>query len=153
MPLTALAAKHAKPKAKPYKLTDEDGLHLLVHPNGGKYWRFSYRFNGKQKTLALGIYPDVSLVEAREGRSQARAMLKNGTDPSEERRASKEALADERNAARKEPAALRFEFTEAGNLLIQSKAARLLLNPAQVDALRSFLMAIPTEPSEAPPAC
>ena len=64
MPLTATAAKVAKPKDKPYKLSDEKGLYLLINPKGAKYWRLKYRYGGKEKTLALGVYPEVSLAEA-----------------------------------------------------------------------------------------
>ena len=62
MPLTAIAAKEAKPKDKPYKLSDEKGLYLLINPKGAKYWRLKYRYGGKEKTLALGVYPEVSLA-------------------------------------------------------------------------------------------
>jgi hypothetical protein len=55
MPLTATAAKEAKPKAKPFKLSDEKGMFLLVNPNGSRYWRLKYRYGGKEKTLALGV--------------------------------------------------------------------------------------------------
>ncbi|MFA6971276.1 MAG: Arm DNA-binding domain-containing protein [Gallionella sp.] len=82
MALTELAIKNAKPKNKPYKLSDGGGLFLLVQINGGKYWRLTYRFAYKQKTLTLGIYPDVSLVDARERREQARKLLANDTDSS-----------------------------------------------------------------------
>lgn len=81
MPLTATAAKEAKPKEKPYKLSDEKGMFLLVNPNGSKYWRLKYRFGGKEKTLALGVYPEVSLAEARGRRSKARALLRDDIDP------------------------------------------------------------------------
>ncbi len=60
--LTATGVKQAKPAEKPYKLSDGKGLHLLIKPNGGKYWRYSYRYQQKQKTLALGVYPDVGLL-------------------------------------------------------------------------------------------
>jgi hypothetical protein len=66
---------------KPRKLFDVRGLSLKVMPNGGPYWRFNYRFNGKQKTLTLGTYPDVSLANARERRHEARRQLANGIDP------------------------------------------------------------------------
>ncbi len=82
MKLNDIAVKKAKPEAKPRKLTDGGGLFVLIHPNGGKYWQLAYRFAGKQKTLALGIYPDVSLALARERREQARKLLANGNDPS-----------------------------------------------------------------------
>jgi hypothetical protein len=61
MPLSDLSVKAAKAKNKPYKLTDEKGLHLLVDTNGSKYFRFKYRFDGKQKTLAIGVYPATTL--------------------------------------------------------------------------------------------
>jgi hypothetical protein len=66
MPLSDTAIKSAKPKEKPYKITDSGGMYLLVHSNGGKYFRLNYCFGGKRKTLALGTYPDTSLKEARE---------------------------------------------------------------------------------------
>lgn len=81
MPLTDTEIKKAKAKEKPYRMTDGGGMCLLVHPNGGKYWRLAYRFGGKQKTLALGVYPDISLADARERREQARKLLANDADP------------------------------------------------------------------------
>ena len=74
--------RNAKPKDKPYKLTDGKGLFLLVNTDGAKYWRLAYRFNDKQKTLALGVYPDVSLEKARDKRAAARNQLDDGFDPS-----------------------------------------------------------------------
>ena len=82
MPLTDTAARTAKPTAKPYKLADEKAMYLLVNPNGSRWWRFKYRFLGKEKLLSLGVYPDVSLKDARLKRDDARAMLANGVDPS-----------------------------------------------------------------------
>jgi len=67
MPLNDISAKSAKSKDKIYKLSDEKGL-LLVRPNGGKYWQMKYRFDGKEKTLSFGVYPEVSLKEARDKR-------------------------------------------------------------------------------------
>src|SRR3989338_876491 len=90
MPLTDIEIKKAKAKDKPYRMTDSGGMCLLVHPNGGKYWRLAYRFGGKQKTLALGVYPDVSLAEARDRREQARKLLANGGDPSAIKQAAKQ---------------------------------------------------------------
>ena len=81
MPLTDTAIKAVKPAEKPIKLTDEKGLFLLVHPNGSRYWRMRYRFAGKEKLLALGVYPDVALKRARERRDEARALLSEGVDP------------------------------------------------------------------------
>jgi hypothetical protein len=65
MALTYTAARSANPSDKAFKLADEKGLFLLVHPNGSKYWRLKYRFAGKEKVLALGVYPEVRLAEAR----------------------------------------------------------------------------------------
>lgn len=79
--LTDTAIRKAKPEDKAYKLSDSGGLVLLVTPAGGKLWRYRYRFNGKEKMLALGQYPDVSLVDARAARDKAKAELKAGRDP------------------------------------------------------------------------
>jgi len=92
--LTDTAVRNAKPKAKPYKLTDERGLYLLLTLSGGKLWRFKYRLMGKEKLLSLGVYPDVSLARAREKRDEARRLLADGIDPSAKRKAEKMATAD-----------------------------------------------------------
>ena len=81
MALTDIKVRTAKPMDKQYKLTDGSGMHLLVHPNGSRYWRLQYRFGGKQKMLALGVYPEVSLADARARRDDARKLLANGIDP------------------------------------------------------------------------
>ena len=91
MPLTDIEIKKAKAKDKPYRMTDGGGMCLLVHPNGGKYWRLAYRFGGKQKTLALGVYPDISLADARDRREQARKLLANDADPGAVKQAQKTA--------------------------------------------------------------
>lgn len=80
--LTDPACRNAKPKDKAYKLADEKGLFLLIHPNGSRYWRMKYRVAGKEKLLAIGVYPETTLAEAREKRDDARKLLKDGTDPS-----------------------------------------------------------------------
>jgi hypothetical protein len=79
------AVRNAKGREKPYKLSDERGLYLLVNA-AGKYWRLDYRFAGERKTLALGVYPDVSLANAREKRDVARKQIADGIDPSIHRR-------------------------------------------------------------------
>lgn len=73
-----------KPDEKAYILTDGDGLFLHIHPNGSKYWRF--RFGGKQHLMAFGVYPEISLADARERRDVARKLIANGFDPSEKRK-------------------------------------------------------------------
>ena len=97
--LTDLAIRKAKAKANSYKLPSENGLYVLVSPSGGKLWRFNYRFEGKQKTLSLGAYPDVPLASktisgkkidgAREKRDEARTLLKAGIDPGQHRKTVK----------------------------------------------------------------
>ncbi|KWF70416.1 tyrosine-type recombinase/integrase [Burkholderia pseudomultivorans] len=91
MNLTDLAVRNAKPKDQPYKLTDGDGMFLLVQPNGGKYWRLAYRYLGKQKTLALSVYLEVGLALARQRRAEAREQLALGADPGETKKAEKRA--------------------------------------------------------------
>lgn len=95
MALTDIQIRTAKPKEKDYKLSDSEGLFLLVANTGGKRWRFKYRFSGKEKLLALGTYPDISLQEARTKLREARNMLANGYDPGAERRALKEAQGEQ----------------------------------------------------------
>jgi len=106
MRLTELRTKYAKATDKPLKISDGGGLFLLVQPNslkadkkdkrvikhGAKYWRLAYRFDGKQKTLALGVYPTVSLDVARERREEARKLLADGIDPSDTKKAQKTAI-------------------------------------------------------------
>jgi integrase len=87
--LTATEVKQAKPAEKATKLTDGGGMYLLVHPKGAKYWRHDYRFSGKRKTLALGVYPEVSLKEAREKHQDARKQLSKAIDPGNERKVEK----------------------------------------------------------------
>jgi integrase len=79
--LTAIAIKSAKPKERGYKLSDGGSLYLLVTKAGQKYWRYDYSFNGKRNTLALGVYPEVSLLKAREAHLEAKQRLKSGEDP------------------------------------------------------------------------
>jgi integrase len=81
MALTDTAIKAAKHGPKPIKLFDERGLFLLLQPSGGKLWRLKYRILGKEKKLSLGVYPDVTLKEARKRRDEARTLLANGSDP------------------------------------------------------------------------
>jgi len=89
MPLTDPAVKKAKPGAKAYRLFDAGGLYLEVSPSGGKWWRWKYRFAGKEKRLSLGVYDDISLKEARERRDEARKLLARGIDPGEQRKIEK----------------------------------------------------------------
>ncbi len=91
MPLTDSAIKTAKPKEKPYKLSDAHGLYLEITPNGSKLWRLKYRVAGKEKKLSFGAYPAIGLQQARKKRDEARQLLAEGKDPSAERQAEKAA--------------------------------------------------------------
>lgn len=89
MPLSAAAINAAKPRPKPYKLFDEKGLFLSIEPAGGRLWRLKYRFDGKEKKLALGAYPETGLKEAREKRDEARKLVAAGIDPGAQRQLEK----------------------------------------------------------------
>jgi integrase len=91
MALNYQKLKELKPEAKPYKVPDERGLYVMVNPNGSLYWRFRYRFLGKDNAIALGTFPDVSLACAREKRDEARRLLANGIDPGVHRKIMKKA--------------------------------------------------------------
>ena len=93
MALTATSIKNARTVDKPLKLFDGGGLYLLVNPNGARWWRFKYRYLGKEKLLSFGTYPDVSLKDARDRRDEARKQLAADIDPGEHRKAMKSTLA------------------------------------------------------------
>lgn len=94
MPLTNAAIKSAKPGPKTKKMFDGGGLYLEVTPRGGTWWRWKYRYLGKDKRLSMGVYPDISLKVARERRDDARKLLANGIDPSEHRKANRASKLD-----------------------------------------------------------
>ena len=124
MPLTNTTIKNARPAPKTLKLYDERGLYLEVSPRGGKWWRFKYRFNGKENRLSLGVYPDVPLKSARDSRDEARNLLAEGIDPSQNRKA--------RKAAKMEATGNSFEvvarewFTQHSQNLSGDHAKRIL---------------------------
>jgi integrase len=91
MPLTDTRLRNAKPKRAAYKLSDGGGMYLLVTPDGARYWRLDYRFAGKRRTLALSVYPIVTLSDARTHRERARRLLTQDIDPSVEKKATKRA--------------------------------------------------------------
>jgi hypothetical protein len=91
MPLSDMVARSAKPREKPYKLSDANGLYLEVGPLGSKLWRLKYRFNGKEKRLSFGAYPAVKLAQARDRQIDARRLLSNGVDPGELKKHAKRA--------------------------------------------------------------
>ncbi|WP_272572108.1 MULTISPECIES: tyrosine-type recombinase/integrase [unclassified Providencia] len=91
MKLTVKQIDSSKPKEKDYKLSDGGGLYLLVKTNGGKYWRLKYRIDGKEKLLAIGVYPTVTLADARRKRDDAKRLLADGIDPNQQRKEQKQA--------------------------------------------------------------
>ena len=91
MALTNTRIKAAKPRSIDYKIADGGGMYLLVKKNGHKYWRLDDRFRGKRKTLVLGVYPEISLRDARDKRRQARIQLEKDQDPGEIRKEEKQA--------------------------------------------------------------
>ena len=95
MKLTASQVKNVKPKKKNFKLADGAGMYLLVQPNGAKYWRLKYRYGKKEKLLALGVYPEISLAAARAARDAAKKLLRVDRDPSTVKRVHKKMLLDE----------------------------------------------------------
>lgn len=145
MPLTTEIIEDASPGLdmkgnltdKPYKLYDSSGLFLLISPTGGKWWRFKYRYGGKENQLSLETYPLVSLAEARLKRDSFRDLLKRGIDPSAYVREEREARRAEE--ARK-VAATRFSLENDGALSIKLGNKRFLtLTPFETVELRSFL--------------
>src|SRR5215475_15653844 len=94
MPLRDVSIRNAKRGSSPRKLSDGGGLYVLIPPTGSKLWRLAYRFAGKQKTLALGVYPAISLEEARRRRDEAKKLLAHSIDPSVQRKADKQAGKD-----------------------------------------------------------
>lgn len=112
--LTDKQVKLAKPKERTYKLSDEKGMYLEITPKGAKYWRLKYRFAGKEKKLALGVYPEVSLKAAREGRRVAREQLRSGVDPSAAKKAAKLQIFEDNTNSFKAIATEWFEVKMAG---------------------------------------
>jgi integrase len=124
MPLTDVEIRKSAPREKKYRLADGGGMYLEVQPSGSRYWRLKYRFAGKEKLLALGVYPTVTLKEAREKREAAKKKLSNGIDPGEARQAEKRTLLA--NAENSFEAIAREWHTKFSKDLSDSHAARNL---------------------------
>jgi integrase len=124
MKLNDMAVRKAKPEAKPYKMADGGGMYLEVMPNGSKYWRLKYRFGGKEKRLALGVYPDVPLTLARERREKARKLLAEEIDPGEVKQQSKRA--NRENAENSFEAVAREWFTKHRHTWAASHADKII---------------------------
>lgn len=111
MPLTDTKVKNAKPLDKEYKLTDGFGMFLRVTPKGSKYWQMAYRFDGKQKIFSIGVYPAVSLADARQRRDEAKRLLAQGIDPNTKKQAEVKELKAKRDNTRSFRAVAKAWFT------------------------------------------
>ena len=125
MALSDTAIRKAPLPDKPRKLTDGGGLYLLLNPNGSKWWRFKYRYGGKEKLLSLGTYPDTGLADAREKRDEARKQLAAGVDPGAHRKAEK--AAGEERAANSFEVVAREWHTKQSKSWVELHASRILL--------------------------
>jgi integrase len=130
-PLSELQVRKAKPAEQPYRLADGKGLYLQVMPNGSRYWRMKYRFDGKEKLASFGVYPEVSLADARKACLAARQLLKTGTDPSEQKKEVKRARALEAVSSFEAVAREWFESQKAGWTEVY---AGKVINSLEVDA-------------------
>jgi integrase len=135
MPLSDVACRSFKPLKKPYKKSDSHGLYLLIMPSGSKLWRYKYRYGGKEKSLALGQYPLISLSEAREARDKARKQLAAYKDPSLEKQEEKrQALANTNNTFE----AVAREWFEKNKSKWTSKHAQTIWNRLERDLFPAF---------------
>jgi hypothetical protein len=145
--LTDLIAAQANPTGKQKKLSDGGGLHLLIHPNGAKYWHISYRFAGKQNTLSFGTYPDTSLADARKWRDDVRKLLADGINPSDAQKARKTEQRAELQAQKEARiadegrliAATRFMIDNKGALSFRFGNRHIALTSTETIELRAFL--------------
>ncbi len=125
----------SQPKAKPYKLSEGGGLYLLVSPNGAKYWQMKYRFEGKERKYAIGVYPTVSIKAAIIARDRAKEVLRCGIDPVENRKQLKKA-----KAIRSTPPKV-FEYTlhDDGSVTITKRKQSLTIAQMDIEALLHIL--------------
>lgn len=138
MKLTDETIRAARTSDKPVKLFDGRGLFILLMPAGHKWWRFKYRFAGKEKQLSLGVYPKVSIVEARSKHAALRKMLDEGTNPSAYVQAVK---AEQSAEAARQLAPTRFMLDSDGALSFRMRKREVSLSPSETAELRSFLEA------------
>jgi hypothetical protein len=136
MKLTDEVIRNAQVGDKPIKLFDGRGLFMLLTPNGHKWWRFKYRFAGKENKVSLGVYPKVSIAEARTKHAALRTMLDEGTDPSAFVQAER---AEQKAEAERQLAPTRFMLDNDGALSFRMRTRAVSLNPAETAELRAFL--------------
>lgn len=137
MPLSDADVENSKPSDKPIKLYDRAGLFLLIHPRGGKWWRFKYRIQGREKQISLGTYPKVSLTMARSLRDHARQQLKKGLDPSALKQAEK---VERKQAAESSNPSVRFLMD--GSIEIQKGFKVMNLSPEEARFVADKLMEV-----------
>jgi integrase len=140
MALTDTEARKARPTEKPYKLADSGGLFLAVMPAGGKLWRWKYRFDGREKLMALGGYPEVSLAEARSRHAEGRRLLAGGVDPMARRMAAKSASQERRGSTFEAIAALWMEHWKEDKSLRHVDSTRRRLKANILPTLRALPM-------------
>lgn len=145
---SAIAA--LEPRTKPAKHGDGHGLYLQVNPNGSRYWRFRYRFNGKQNNLSCGVYPAVSLKDARARRDEFRMLLVSGVNPSGQAAAER---SEQPRSHAEQFAATRFYLDNDGALTVQLGKRRIPLNPQETVSLRAFLDATSAVPCKVKSPC
>jgi hypothetical protein len=136
-PLTDEQIVGLAPRDRPYKISDGHGLYLLVEPTGKKRWRLGFRLRGRKKTLAFGIYPDLSLADARQQCIDANRLIRDGIDPVEWKRQQR------RQAQAATPTMRKFHLSmnDQGGMVIENRSHRMALSAQQVAALRAFLIA------------
>ncbi len=136
-PLTENQIENLAPRARAFAVGDGGGLYLQIEPTGKKLWRMKYDRGQSETSISFGPYPDVSLADARRLRDEACRLIAEGVDPVDHRREQEK----QARANRKTRPKLRLSMSDDGSLTIEKPTGRLVLNPAQVDALRSFLSA------------
>jgi hypothetical protein len=136
--LTVEEIESATPGEKPKRRSDSGGLYLEIAPGGGKWWRLKYRFQGKEKRLALGVYPDVGLMDARERRDAAKQLLAQGIDPAAVRREEKARETAERLAA-KDASTVQVSVALDGAVEIWKGRAVVRLKSAEAQAVKDLL--------------
>lgn len=124
MPLTDTQIRNAKPKEKPYKLSDSGGLYVYITPSGGKLWRLKYRLHGTEKTLSIGKYPEISIAEARKQQGEAKERLRQGIDPSQFKKQTK--MNDQQNAANSFEVVAREWFLKNAESWAESNSSKII---------------------------
>ena len=138
--LTDSAILGIAPSAKPTKHADGSGLYLVVYPSGSRLWRFNYRLAGKRNTLSLGVYPAVSLEQAREKRTQYRTMLVDGLNPGERHKADRAEM-ERTRAASAEQTMPRFYLDDGGALSVRLSRRVFALTRQETIELHAFMVA------------